>query len=316
MKIHILDAKTLGEDIDLSAITSLGETVIYQSTLPDERVQNIGDAEVVVLNKVILDSEVLSAAKKLKLICVAATGYDNVDVEYCSKHGIALCNVVGYSSASVAQLTVSVVLSLMLHMKEYTAFVESGEYTKSGIQNRLSPTFHELDGLTWGIAGYGNIGKRVAAAAKALGCRVIAYKKTPEEGVECMSLEELCRQSDILTIHLPLTPETRGIFGEKEIALMKKSAVVVNMARGAVTDEQAFAEALADGRIGGFGTDVYSAEPIGADSPFWKILSHPNALFTPHMAWGAYEARIRCMSEIGENIKAFYRGEIRNRVDL
>ncbi len=315
MKIHILDAKTLGDDIDLSVITSLGEAVVYQTTPTEDRIKNIGDAEVVVVNKIILDKEVLSAAEKLKLICVAATGYDNIDVEYCRNHGIALCNVVGYSSASVAQLTVSMVLAIMLHLKEFNAYVESGEYTKSGIQNHLYPVFHELDGLTWGIAGYGNIGKRVAAAARALGCNVIVYKRTPEEGVECVGLEELCKRSDIITIHLPLSAETKGIFGKEQVALMKKNAVTVNMARGAVTDEKAFADALQAGEIGGFGTDVYSVEPLAKDSPLWKIISHPNALFTPHMAWGAYESRMRCMAEIAENIKAFYRGEIRNRID-
>ncbi len=316
MKIHILDAKTLGDDIDLSVITGLGESVIYPATLPEERVKNIGDAEVLVLNKTILDEEVLEEAKNLKLICVAATGYDNIDVEYCREHGIAVCNVVGYSSASVAQLTVSLVLNLMLHMRGFTDFVRSGEYTKSGIQNRLSPTFHELDGLTWGIAGYGNIGKRVAAAARALGCRVIAYKKTPEEGVECVDLKRLCAESDIITIHLPLSEETRGLFGEEEISLMKKTAVIVNTARGAVTDEAAFAEAILHGKIGGFGTDVYSLEPIAEDSPLWKVMEHPNTIFTPHMAWGAYEARMRCMREIAENIKVFFAGGVRNRVDL
>ena len=258
----------------------------------------------------------LQSAGNVKLICVTATGYDNIDVEYCKAHGIAVCNVSGYSTNSVAQLTVSVVLSLSMHLREFEDFVNSGEYTKSGIQNRLSPTFHEIAGKTWGIAGYGNIGKKVADVARALGAEVIAYKNTPVDGVRCVDIETISKEADILTIHLPLTDKTRGIFGEDEIALMKKNAIIVNMARGAVIDEKAFAGAIKSGKIGAFGTDVYSVEPMSEDSPFVEILNYPNTLFTPHMAWGAFESRARCMEEIAKNITAFYEGKTRNRVDL
>lgn len=316
MKIHILDSGTLGDDIDLSAITSMGETKIYEKTAPHEAAEHIADADVLVLNKVKLSENELKNADRLKLICVAATGFDNIDVDYCKSRNIAVCNVSGYSANSVAQLTVSMVLSLVMHLAEFSDYVKSGDYTKSGIENRLSPVFHELDGMTWGIAGYGSIGKKVAEVARAFGCKVIAYKRTPEAGVECVDLERLCRESDIITIHLPLSEETRGLFGMKQIEMMKKSAVTVNMARGAVIDEAAFAEAVTRGMIGGFGTDVYSAEPMAEESPFWKIVNLPNTIFTPHMAWGAYESRKRCMEEIAKNIAAFYAGEYRNRVDV
>lgn len=315
MKITVLDAGTLGNDVDLSVITDLGDAELFEKTAEDEAAERIKDSEVVILNKVKLNENNLRNADKLKLICITATGFDNVDVEYCRKKGIAVCNVCGYSTDSVAQITVLTALALVMHLEEYDRFVKSGEYTKSGMHNRLSPAFHEVSSMTWGIVGYGNIGKKVALSAKALGAKVLAYKRTPVSDAECVDLDTLCEKSDIITIHLPLTEDTREIIGKREIELMKKSAVVVNMARGAVIDEKAFADAVKCNRIGGFATDVYSVEPMEKDSPYTEILNCKNVIFTPHMAWGAYEARMRCLEEIRENIKAFYAGEKRNRVD-
>lgn len=315
MKITVLDAGTLGEDIDLSVVTDWGDAEVFEKTAEDEVSQRIKDTEVIVLNKVKLNEENLKGASKLKLICITATGFDNVDVEYCRKNGIAVCNVCGYSTDSVAQLTVLTALALVMHLGEYDGFVKSGEYTKSGMHNRLSPAFHEVSSMTWGIVGYGNIGKKVALSAKALGANVLAYKRTPVADVECVDLDTLCEKSDIITVHLPLSEDTREIIGERQIELMKKSAVVVNMARGAVIDEKAFAKAVKNERIAGFATDVYSVEPMEKDSPYQEILNCKNVIFTPHMAWGAYEARMRCLEEICKNIKAFYSGERRNRVD-
>ena len=316
VKIAVLDAKTLGEDLSLEPLKNIGECEIFDSTSPVEIKERITDADVVIINKIKLNESNLSDAKNLKLICVAATGYDNIDVEYCRKNNIAVCNVVGYSSHSVAQVTCSMVLSLLTRLNEYMTYVENGEYTRSGIANKLTPVYHEIYGKTWGIIGYGNIGKEVGEVAKALGCNLLVNKRTPVSGCECVDLEFLCKNSDIITIHTPLNSTTRNLIGKEQIMNMKKDVVLVNVSRGAVTDEEAIADAIINKRICAFGTDVYSVEPFPESHPFNKIKELPNVILTPHMAWGSYEARKRCLNEMILNIDAFFRNEIRNRVDL
>ena len=316
MKITVLDSATLGEDLDLSPLHGVGETEIYRNTAPGEVAERIAESDVVIINKVKLNEGNLCDAKRLKLICIAATGYDNIDVAFCKRAGIAVCNVVGYSTHSVAQITVATVLSLCCHLPEHCDTVKSGRYTASGVANSLTPVYHELAGKTWGIVGYGNIGKQVGRVAEAFGCRVIASRKNPVEGDGCVSVEELCRRADIITVHTPLNDSTRGLISREMIGLMKKDVILVNASRGAVTDEKAIAEAVEEGRLGAFGSDVFSTEPFGEDHPFYKIKELPNVCFTPHMAWGAYEARVRCLNEIIENIKSFQRGDTRSRVDL
>lgn len=316
MKITVLDADTLGADLSLSPLSELGEVTVYGQTASREVSERLKTAEVVVLNKVKLFEENLKYAQKLKLICVAATGYDNIDVKYCRENGIAVCNVEGYSSHSVVQVTAAMVLHLSTHLGVYSDFVRSGDYTKSGTANRLVPVYHELYGKIWGIIGYGNIGKEVGKIAAALGCRVIVTKRTPEEGVQCVDIDSLVKESDIISLHTPLTQETKNLINKERLAMMKKDVILVNAARGAVTDEAAVCEAIEEGRIGAFGTDVYSEEPFSEAHPFYRIREHENVLFTPHMAWGAYEARSRCLSEIVLNIRSFYNGEKKGRVDL
>ncbi len=314
LRIAVLDAKTLGEDLDLSPLDAVGDVNVYDTSAPEEIPGRISGADVVMINKIRLNESNLSGSP-VRLICVAATGYDNIDVAWCRSHGIAVSNVVGYSTDSVAQLTVSMALSLTNHLREYTQAVRDGSYTRGGVANRLTPVYHELSGRTWGIAGYGHIGKKVGAVARALGCRVIVFKRTPEEGCECVDPDTLCRESDILSIHLPLSEATRGFLSAERIAMLKREAIVINVARGAVTDEKALAEALKQGSIGGLGVDVYSREPFPEDHPFYELRENDRACFTPHMAWGAYEARVRCLDEMILNIRAFVNGERRNRVD-
>ena len=316
MKITVLDSATLGEDLDLSPLSELMHTEIYKNTAPDEVEARISESDVVVINKIKLNDSNLASAKKLKLICIAATGFDNIDIVYCKNAGIAVCNVVGYSSQSVAQLTVATVLSLACHLYEHCDTVRSGRYSASGIANCLTPVYHEIAGKTWGIVGYGNIGRQVAKVAEALGCNVIYNRQNSDGDEKCVSIETVCKESDIISIHTPLSDTTRGLISEKMISLMKPDAIVVNEARGAVTDERALAIAIKEGRIGAFGSDVYSVEPFGEDHPFYDIKELPNVCLTPHMAWGAYEARVRCLGEIILNIKAFFNGEIRCRIDL
>ena len=312
MKITILDGKTLGDDIKLDIFGE--ETEIFPTTEPLEVAERIKESDVIIVNKIKLFEDNLKDAKNLKLICVAATGYDNIDTAYCKKRGIAVCNVVGYSTQSVAQLTVTMALSLFMHQKEYCDFVRSGEYTKSGVANRLTPAYYEIDKKIWGIVGLGNIGKQVARVAKALGCSILAYKRTPDGEYDCVSLSELMEKSDIISVHLPLSDETYGIISREMIAKMKKNAILINVARGAVTDEAAIRDAVLEDKIGGVGIDVFSKEPILEDNPLYEIMDRDNVILTPHIAWAAYESRKRCMDEIKKNIDAFFGGEKRNRI--
>ena len=315
MKIVFLDAATIGDDLTYESFADIGEVAVYPTTTEDEFEDHIQGADVVVINKLKLNATNLPKAPTLKLICLAATGFDNVDLDFCRKVGIGVCNVVGYSTQSVAQLTLSMALSLYTNLNQFTDFVRSGEYTKAGLANRLTPVYHEIAGKTWGIVGYGNIGKQVARVAEALGCNILVYKRTPVEGVECVDFDTICQKSDILSLHVPLNEKTRNLLDKEHIEMLKKDAVVINVARGAVADEEALAEAILNDNIGGLGVDVYSKEPFDGDHPFNKIKHLPNVLLTPHMAWGGYETRVRLLEEIKENIISFYNGKNRCRVD-
>lgn len=314
MKIAVLDKSTLGADIDLSPIYALGEVAEYESTSPRLVAERVADADMVVINKVKLFEDNLKGAENLKLICVAATGFDNIDTAYCKEHGIALCNVPGYSTVSVAQITVGMVLSLVNRMDEYRSFVTSGEYTRSGIANKLTPVYHEISSLKWGIVGGGGIGMKVADIAAAFGCEVLVFRRKQEGRYPLADIDTICRECDVISVHLPLSEETRGIISRERIAAMKDTAIVVNTARGAVCDEAALADAILESRIGGLGVDVYSAEPFPEAHPFTEIMNRENVILTPHMAWGSKEARARCVEEIAKNADAFFSGEERNRV--
>lgn len=316
LNIVILDAASIGDDLDYGIFDAFGNVTIYDNTTEEQFAERAGNAHIILQNKYKLLENSLVKAKNLKLVCEAATGFDNIDTKYCREHGIAVANVPGYSTECVAQLTVAMALQIIMHLPEYTSYVSSGAYTASGIANRLSPQFHELCGKTWGIVGLGNIGRKVAKIADAFGCRIIACKRTPEEDIECVDIDTLCERADIISVHTPLNDSTRSLIGEKQVSLMKKDAILINVARGAVLDEAAVAKAVLEGRIGGFGCDVYSAEPFPASHPYNEILSLPNVCMTPHIAWGGYETRMRLLSEMGKNISAFLSGNIRNRVEL
>ena len=314
VKIVLLDCESIGLDISLDPFRALGELLVYPATPPELIAERIREADVVLTNKCRLNASNLSEADKLKLICVAATGFDNIDVGFCREKGIAVCNVKGYSTDCVAQLTLAMALSLVMHLKEYGTYAADGSYTASGRFNQLEPPFHELRGKTWGIVGAGNIGMQVARVAEAFGCKVIVYQRHPNSFYPTVSLEELCLTADIISLHVPLNDSTRGLIGARQIELMKDGVMLINVARGAVTDEKAVAMAVESGRIGAFGCDVYSTEPFPADHPFYAIKEKPNVLLTPHMAWGGVETRIRLIREMADNIKAFLAGEERNRV--
>jgi len=314
VNIVILDKSTLGADIDLSPIRALGQTVEYEATEADDVAERIADADVVVLNKIKLHAGNLNVARNLQLICVAATGYDNIDITYCRAHDIALCNVPGYSTDSVAQVSVAMALSLASHLTEYRNFVHSGEYTDSGIANRMTPVFHELSSMTWGVVGGGGIGTRVAQIAQALGAKVLVCRRKAEGEFPLTDIDTICRTCDIISLHIPLNDSTRGLISRERIATMKSNAIVINTARGAVTNEQALADAVRKGRIGGLGVDVFSIEPFGTDHPFYAIRDFENVCLTPHMAWGSSEARARCIGKIAENIQCFFAGNPQNQI--
>ena len=315
MKIVILDKASLGEDTPFSVLDRFGEVETYLSSTPEEAIVRSADADVIIINKLKITRELLTSAKRLRLVCEFATGFDNIDIEAARELGIAVCNVPAYSTDSVALYTLTTVLALCTHLNEYTKYVRSGEYTASGVPNKLTPVYHELTGKTWGIIGYGNIGKTVGRLAEAFGARVIVNTRTPVDGTECVDMDELCRRSDIITVHCPLNDGTRALINAERLDLMKPEVILVNEARGAVLDEVAVTEAVLDGRIGGFGCDVYSVEPFPAEHPYNRIMQMDNVILTPHVAWGSYESRVRCMNIIANNIEAFYGGEILNRVD-
>ncbi len=319
LKIVVLDAGTLGDDLSLAPLEALGDVTVYRTSPPETVRERIAGADAVVLNKVKIGEAQLPPGTGAPgtgapgILCVAATGYDNIDIEACRRHGVAVANVRGYSSNSVAQVTVGLVLALVCRLPAYCATTADGTYTREGNANRLTPAYREIAGMTWGVVGAGKIGSRVADVARALGCRVLCNRRTPDGA--CVDLETLLRESDIVTLHTPLTPETRGLIGRDALACMKDGAILVNMARGGVTDERAVAEAVRAGKIGGFGCDVYSVEPFDESHPYYGIRERDNVLLTPHMSWGAYEARVRCLEEMILNMKAFFAGESRNRVD-
>ena len=316
MNVCILDKSSMGDDTPFEPIFKFGRVDIYDSTSPLEIASRVEDAEIIITNKVKITDEVIAGAKKLKLICVFATGFDNIDLVSARKHSVAVCNVPGYSTNSVTLLTVSTALALCSHLKEYNEYVTSGKYTESKIANRLVPVFHELSGKTWGIVGLGNIGKAVAKVAAAFGMKVLVNKRTPTDEYECVDIDTLCRESDIISLHCPLNDASRNLINEDRLSIMKKTAILVNEARGAVVDEKAVADAIEKGTIAAFGCDVYSAEPFTAKHPYTKIMNLPNVILTPHAAWGAYEARERCVNTIAKNIESFLDKKTLNRVDI
>ena len=317
MKIVLLDTATMGSDMEFSCIERLGECVKYEHTLSGEVSERIKDADVVVINKVQLGREVLKEAKNLKLICVFAIGYNNVDIEYCRENNIRVRNVPGYCVESVCQHTFALLFMLMENMRYYDDFVKNGSYSKSGVANHLGKPFFEIAGKKWGIIGMGAIGRAVADCAAAFGAEVCyssisgAARKEKYENVDLTTLLTEC---DIISIHAPLNEKTMHLIGEKELKIMKRTAFIVNVGRGAVIDEKALAEAIDNGIIGGAALDVFTNEPPEFNSPIMNVKNKERIVYTPHTAWSSVEARERCITRTAENIDAFIKGESRNDV--
>lgn len=310
MKIVFLDAKTIGEDIDLSGFDVLGEVVKYGFSTAEEARERSKDADVLILNKVQVNQKTIGEADHLKLVCVTATGTNNLDKEYLDKRGIAWRNVAGYSTESVAQHTFAMLFYLLEKLPYYDNYVKSEKYVNDVSFTHFAKAFHELSGMTYGIIGLGNIGRRVADIAKTFGCRVIYYStsgRNSQPGYERVSFDELLEQSDIVSIHAPLDENTLGLMNKEAFAKMKKSAILLNVGRGPIINEADLAEALNNKTIAAAGLDVLSVEPMQEDNPLRGIKDSERLLITPHIAWAGVEARNRLMGIILGQIKEFFK---------
>ena len=317
MKIVFLEAGTLGADMDFSPFEKLGEVVRYETSTGEETCGRVEDADVVIVNKINMNAQTLGRASHLKMIAITATGYNMIDQEYAKSRGIAVANVAGYSTDAVAQHTFALLFYVMHKLAYYDAYVKRGDYCSSDTFTHIQERFHELAGKEWGIIGMGAIGHKVAGIAEAFGCRVRYHSMSGsprQEPYEQVDLDTLLRESDILSVHAPLTPATEGLFDREAFRKMKNSAIFLNLARGPIVKEADLAEALETGEIAGAGLDVLCAEPMREDNPLLRIQNSTKLIITPHIAWAPVETRARLLEEVYANIQAFFQGERRNRI--
>ena len=319
LNIVILERNSVGTDVDVSCFEKLGNVTCYPNTVTAEEVrERTKNADIVIANKSPLREETLKDSPRVKLICEFATGFDNCDLAYCKSRGIGVANVVDYSTAMVAQHTFTLALALTQKLAHYDEYVKSGAYSAQDRFSNFDLPFSELDGMTWGIVGMGNIGKRVARIAKAFGCRVIFYSITGKSTVteyEQVDKETLLSQSDVLSLHCPLSDLSRNFIDREALRKMKKTAVLVNVARGPVVNNPDLYDALTAGEIMAAGLDVLEKEPLELSNPLSKIKDSNKLIITPHLAWGSVEARTRCVQEAFKNAEAYLRGEKRNIVN-
>ena len=307
LNIVFLDQYTINHT-DLSSIETLGHYTGYETTPPDQIVKRCREADIVITNKVPLMGDILRALPRLKLICVAATGMNNIDLDTAAQLDITVRNAIGYSTYSVAEQTLCDVLALMKQTLYYDHFIKSGLYSHSDRLFDFGRPTYELHGKNWGIIGLGNIGRQVALLATAFGCRVAYYSASGvnrSEAYPQKSLEELLRTSDIISIHAPLTPKTNGLIGKAQLKLMKPTALIINVARGGIIDETALAEALDAGTIAGAGIDVYTSEPLPSENPLLHLKDPNRLVLTPHSAWSSKEALLNLTNRIADNIQQF-----------
>ncbi|HVI39759.1 MAG TPA: D-2-hydroxyacid dehydrogenase [Anaerovoracaceae bacterium] len=317
MKIVFLDIKTLGYEIDVTGLHKFGEVLVYDHVIDDEVCNVISDADIVITNQNKLNESNLHNAEKLKLICAAATGYDNIDTVYCTKHNIAVANVPGYAAGSVAQHTFSMLFYLISHSRYYDDYVKSGEFSKAEDTIHTGKDFIELEGKTWGIIGLGEIGKKVASYAECFGCNVIYYStsgRNQHDHYKSVELEELLKTSDIISIHAPMNSRTKHLIGIEQIKQMKKTAYLLNLGRGGIIKESDLSEAISNNLIAGAGLDVFEIEPLPVESPLLKLKNGDNLFLTPHIGYGSVEARNRLMMAVCKNIEAFLSGALCNRL--
>lgn len=309
MKIVFLDVKTIGEDIDLSGYEQLGEVVKYDFSTPEQARERTKDADVIILNKVVINETSIGAAEHLKLVCVTATGTNNLDKEYLAERGVEWRNVAGYSTETVTQHTFALLFYLLEKLKYYDDYVKSEKYIGDTTFTHFSNVFHELCGKTWGIVGLGNIGQKVADVAKVFGCRVIYYStsgKNNRDGYERVDFDTLLKESDVISVHAPLDENTENLMNREAFQKMKETAIFLNLGRGPIVAEQDLADALEQQEIAAAGLDVLCVEPMSENNPLRKIKDSNRLIITPHIAWASVEARTRLMKTIEGQIREYF----------
>ena len=309
MKIVFLDAKSIGEDIDLSGYKALGEIITYDFSSPEEVPDRVSDADVIILNKVTINEKTIGTARHLKLVCVTATGTNNLDKDYLDSRGIAWRNVAGYSTESVAQHTFAMLFYLLEKLSYYDTYVKQERYVSDKMFTHFAEHFHELHSMTWGIIGLGAIGRRVAQIARAFGANVIYYSasgRPAQDGYTQVDFNTLLTTSDIISVHAPLNEHTENLLDKCAFAKMKETCIFLNLGRGPIVVEQDLYDALVNGEIAAAGLDVLSAEPMSEKNPLIKIQDSRRLFITPHIAWASVEARTRLMQIILDQVKEYF----------
>ncbi len=310
-EIVFLDVATIGTVENLKQLNKLGKVDFFDETLPEQIIERAVGKDIIITNKVQITAEIIDQLPDLKLICVSATGLNNVDLEYADKKGIQVKNVVNYSSDSVAQLTFTMLLYLVNRPGYYDNYVKSGAYAKSSSFTHHGEPFWELRGKRMGIIGLGTIGRQVARIAESFGMEVVFYSTTGRNNninYKRFELDDLLKNSDVISIHAPLNERTKGLITYGKMKLMRPCAILLNLGRGGIIIEKDLAKALNDNLIGGAGIDVLVNEPIEADNPLLKLYDKSKLIITPHMAWASKEARELLVQKIGQNIEIYQKG--------
>lgn len=306
----VLDAATIGENSIFDSFKSFGELRVFATTSGEERLSHIGNASIVITNKVIIDKQIMDACPNLRLVCIMATGMNNVDLTYAKEKGIVVKNVAGYSTESVVQHTFAILLSLLQHTSYYSEFVASKKYSQQNLFTHIGPGYLELNGRTWGIIGLGTIGRRVAEIASAFGCKIVYYSTSGKNHTldyQEVTLEELLQQCDVISIHSPLNAQTKDLIGLNQLRMMKKSAYIVNVGRGGIINEDDLSQVLRENGIAGAAIDVMQKEPLPIDSPLLDDSIQDKILITPHVAWVSDKALKKLVKLTYENVKSFVR---------
>ncbi|MCM1388440.1 MAG: D-2-hydroxyacid dehydrogenase [Bacillus sp. (in: Bacteria)] len=318
MKLVVLERNSAGTDVDVSCFEKFGEVTYYPNTTAEDVAERIKEAEIIISNKAPLNENTLKEAPNVKLICLLATGYDNVDLSYCKSRNIKVANVVNYCTPAVAQHTMLLAMMLSEKIAYYDDYVKSGAYSAQDRFSHFDRVFHDLDGKTWGIVGMGSIGHKVAELAQAFGCKVIFYSASGKSACteyERVEFDTLLRESDILSLHCPLSDRTRNLINKEAFGKMKKTAILINVARGPVVNTQDLYQALIEDKIMAAGLDVLEKEPMESSNPLNEIKDSTKLIITPHMSWASIESRTRLVEEVVRNIEAFLDGKDRNIVN-
>ncbi len=308
MNLVFLDTKTVGNIPNLNVLDTFGKVTYYETTSPQQTLERVREADIVITNKVVLDSTIIEQASNLKLICVSATGTNNVDKDAARKRGIPVKNVSDYSTNSVAQGTFSLLLHLLNKVPYFDHYVKSGGYSQTDIFTHFGKTFWELTGKRFGILGLGNIGRQVAKIASAFGSEVVYYSASGQNIAQPylrLELEEFLQTSDIISIHAPLNEHTTNLINYDRLRMMKKTAILLNAGRGGIINEADLAKALNEDLIAAAGIDVYTKEPITEDNPLLQVRNKEKLALTPHVTWASMEARTLLMQKVGQNIREF-----------